>query len=382
VENRGRPRWTWILLAWLVPAVIASLQSALGYAFRGALGAEWPYAMLQAPRWLAWALFTPLIFTMQRRFPVARAGILRALLAHWSASMAITTVIELSWLPVSLLVSTALEPNRPLTVPWSTLVTAAVFGRLITGAFIYAAVLGVATSLDYQQRLRSRDVQASRLEAQLAQSQLAALKTQIHPHFLFNTLHAVTVLVREDPSAAIRMVTRLGDLLRLTLSRTQTQEVSLRSELELVMLFLDIERTRFADRLDVHVDVPAATLDAALPDLILQPLVENAIKHGIARSAGRGTIHINARRDGAWLEVQVVNTRGDNTTVHAPAPDGIGLSVTRERLERLYGRSAEFTLMPMDPHRVVARVRVPYRELPHDPVGASRCASGADAVHV
>ena len=141
---------------------------------------------------------------------------------------------------------------------------------------------------------------------------------QVHPHFLFNTLHAITVLIREDPAAATRVVTRLGDLLRLTLSRATTAQVSFRRELEILTLYLEIERTRFHDRLEIEYDVQPATLGALVPDLILQPLVENAIRHGVSPNAGTGRIEVSSRRDGDWLHPGDSRQRGRPSTGRHP----------------------------------------------------------------
>jgi LytS/YehU family sensor histidine kinase len=183
---------------------------------------------------------------------------------------------------------------------------------------------------------------------------------QVHPHFLFNTLHAVTVLIREDPAAATKVVTRLGDLLRLTLSRATTAQVSFRRELEILTLYLEIERTRFQDRLEIHYDVQPATLSALVPDLILQPLVENAIRHGVSPNAGTGHITLRSRREGDWLVLEI----RDNGAGLAPGQtprDGIGLSTTKARLERLYGDAQQMTLTSLPEGGCVARIRIPYQ---------------------
>lgn len=357
----GHIPWRWILLAWLFPAVIATLQSAAGYATRGALAAEWPYAALQFPRWMLWAAVTPLVFAAWRRYPVARPGLGRAIGRHLMFSVGLSVALEALWLPANVLVSIWLNPGVREAIPWASVFVLAVLGRIVPGALTYTAILGVAATLESREALRRREVAASQVEAQLVRTQLDALKMQVHPHFLFNTLQTITVLVDRDPRAATRMVTRLGDLLRLTLARARTQEVSLARELEVVRLYLEIEEVRFPGRLAVHLDAAPDTLPAAVPDLLLQPLVENAIKHGIAPSASPGEIRLTARRDGDRL-VLVVRNSGKPAVPSLVTTDGVGLSVTKARLQGLYGHAHQFTFAPLPAGGAEVTVAIPWRE--------------------
>jgi LytS/YehU family sensor histidine kinase len=185
-----------------------------------------------------------------------------------------------------------------------------------------------------------------------------AIKMQVQPHFLFNTLHAVNVLIEQEPVAATRMITRLGDLLRHTLSRPAVAEVPLRTELDVLQLYLEIERTRFQDRLTVNIDAPGETLDALVPDLILQPLAENAIRHGIERDTGAGSIDVNVSRANGSLLIEVRDSgRGPGDAIN----DRIGLTTVRGRLARLYGAEHEFSLEAAPTGGAVARIRIPFR---------------------
>lgn len=364
-EEGGRPpllRWRWVLLVWLIPAVIGTLQSLAGYATRNALAKEWPYAVLQFPRWMAWALATPLVFAALRRFPLKPPSLGRAIGMHALISVGISMAMEAVWTPLTIAISTSLNPGNSEPFPILGVLVFSFLARLLPGALTYAAILGVASTLESREALRRRELTASQLEGQLLQSQLGALKMQVHPHFLFNTLHAITVLIARDPAAATRMVARLGDLLRLTMSRAQAQEVTMERELELVRLYLEIEQVRFADKLTVTWDVPIGVHHAAVPDLLLQPLVENAIKHGISTSAGAGEIVIAARREGAFLGIEVRNTGGAPSSGSLVA-DGIGLSVTRARLAGLYGDSHAFSVDVHADGGATARVRIPWRDL-------------------
>jgi two-component system, LytTR family, sensor kinase len=358
----SRPTWSLILLVWLIPASVALLQAIGANLLRGTLGAEWPWALLQIPRWLTWVPITPIVFYAADRFPFQRDRLARSAWMHVGIALLIALVIEVLWLQISFVIQGFLEPEALARMQnnRAEVYSVAVLSRLLGDAFIYAAVLGVATTLGYHRRLRERELRGAQLEAQLALAQVQALKMQVHPHFLFNTLHAVTVLIREDPAAATRVVTRLGDLLRLTLSRATTPQVSFRRELEILTLYLDIERTRFQDRLEIAYDVQPATLGALVPDLILQPLVENAIRHGVSPNAGTGRIEVRSRRDGDWLTVEI-RDNGTGLARDHLRPDGIGLTTTRARLERLYGERQELTLADLPEGGCVARIRIPFQ---------------------
>jgi signal transduction histidine kinase len=357
-----RPRWSLIILAWLIPATVALLQTTAGAVLRGEFAQDWPWALVQVPRWLTWALVTPLIFRAANRFPFRSDRLARPVWTHLLIAMAISTAIELLWLQVTLAMQAYLEPDvlARARANWAEVYSTVILSRLVSGAFTYGAVLGVATTLGYHRQVREREVRAAQLEAQLALAQVQALKMQVHPHFLFNTLHAVTVLIREDPIAATRVVTRLGDLLRLTLSRATTAQVSFRRELEILTLYLEIERTRFHDRLEIAYDVQPATLGALVPDLVLQPLVENAIRHGVSPNPGAGRIELRSRRDGDWLTLEI-RDNGAGLPHGRVRPDGIGLSTTRARLERLYGDRQELTLENLPDGGCVARIRIPFQ---------------------
>jgi len=356
----SRRWWALTFVAWSIPAVIAMLQSTAGYALRGALSREWIWVVLQFPRWMTWALVTPLIFAAVRRIPLRRERLARSVALHVLLALVFAAVIELVWLQINIRVQEYLAPGSMAAATRTEILVGGWLSRLVGGAFTYAAALGVATALDYYQRFRERELRASQLEAQLALAQVQALKMQLHPHFLFNTLHAITVLIREDPAAATRAVTRLGDLLRLTLSSAMTAEVSFRRELEILTLYLDIERTRFQDRLVINYDVQPATLDALVPDLILQPLVENAIKHGVSPNAGVGRIDVRSRGDGEWLLLEIRDNGAGIPPGESPR-EGIGLRTTKERLQHLYGARHELELTNVPGGGFVARIRIPFR---------------------
>jgi LytS/YehU family sensor histidine kinase len=202
----------------------------------------------------------------------------------------------------------------------------------------YSAIAGLSYALRYHQESQARAIKAANLEARLMEARLKTLEAELHPHFLFNTLHAISTLVHSDPEAADRMISRLSDLLRLTFDRTGAAEVPLKEELEFLQKYLEIEQIRFQDRLSVGFEIDPEALDAEVPRLILQPLVENAIKHGISPRSGQGLVHVSARRENqdVWIEVRD-NGVGLSTKARARLTSGVGLSNTRARLECLYG---------------------------------------------
>jgi LytS/YehU family sensor histidine kinase len=207
----------------------------------------------------------------------------------------------------------------------------------------YWTIVGISHAVLYYRESRDREVRAAQLETRLAEAQLKTLQQQLHPHFLFNTLHAISALMHRDVEAADRTLMRLSDLLRITLETLGQQEVPLKTELEFLSKYLEIEETRFADRLIVRFDVQPETLDIRVPSLLLQPLVENSIKHGVAKKAGPGHIAITARRDGDKLLLEV---RDDGVGLSEDAltalQKGIGVSTTRARLRWLFGADHRF----------------------------------------
>jgi LytS/YehU family sensor histidine kinase len=226
----------------------------------------------------------------------------------------------------------------------------------------YWAIVGLSHALLYYRESRDRELRASQLETRLVEAQLKTLQQQLHPHFLFNTLNAISALMHRDVAAADRTLVRLSDLLRLTLERLGEQEVTLDEELDFLRKYLDIERTRFADRLIVRFDIEPETLQAFVPTLLLQPLVENAIKHGVARKAGAGHIDIKARRDHdkLWMEIRddgVGLSEDGLTALHK----GIGVSTTHARLQHQFGADFRFEFHKLS-QGVAVIVAVPWRE--------------------
>jgi LytS/YehU family sensor histidine kinase len=223
---------------------------------------------------------------------------------------------------------------------------------------IYCAIVGLDHTVNYYRRYQDREVQAAQLQAQLVQAQLDILKMQLHPHFLFNTLNSISVLMQTDVQAAKHTLVCLGHLLRGALQASKDHEVALRQELEFLENYLEIERTRFQDRLTAHVRVDPSALEAQVPYFVLQPLVENAIRHG-----GAGSIEVVAERSNGSVHISVRdNGRGILDDLPQRREGGIGLANTRARLEKLYGDDYVFELRNLPEGGLVANITIPYRE--------------------
>jgi sensor histidine kinase YesM len=309
-----------------------------------------------------WALLTPFVIKLTRRFPLEKGKLLRILLIHSFASLIfsllhLTTLVFLrQWLLGDL--SKSFSPLQT----FQNVLIADFHANLL----LYWSVVGLWNAYDYYGRFREREHRAAQLEIetavlekQLAQSQLDALRMQLHPHFLFNTLNSISVLMRDDTQAANRMLLRLSELLRVALKSESKQEVPLRQELEFLGNYLEIEQTRFQDRLTVDFDIEKETLDAFVPNLILQPIVENAIRHGIAQRAEAGLIQVQVRRENGFVELSVKdNGAGMNET--EGITNGIGLSNTRKRLEKLYGERQGFEISSPLTGGLLVKLKIPF----------------------
>jgi signal transduction histidine kinase len=225
---------------------------------------------------------------------------------------------------------------------------------------IYWAIVAVYQAFDYYRKYHERELHASELEKHVAQAKLQALQMQLNPHFLFNTLHSISSLMHKDVEAADRMIMRLSDLLRAALDSAETQEVSLRKELDLLRLYLGIEQIRFGERLSIKMDIEPQALEAQVPNLILQPLVENAIRHGIEPRARPGQIELHAHRHADALTLQVCDN-GNGIALARPPREGVGLSNTRARLRELYGDAHRFELGGRPEGGLRVELTIPYR---------------------
>jgi LytS/YehU family sensor histidine kinase len=224
--------------------------------------------------------------------------------------------------------------------------------------FIYFAILGFGEALRHYRAARAREVRESRLEARLAQAQLHALRGQLHPHFLFNTLHIISALMTREPHTARRMITRLSDLLRLSLEDDGRHEVTLEEELEFLDRYVDIQKQRFGERLEISYDVEPRARRVLVPRLLLQPLVENSIVHGLSRQEGIGRVNVLGRIADGVLRLAVLD---NGPGIGATVTEGIGLGNTRERLRQHYGDGAHFEIENRAEGGLVVRIMLPGR---------------------
>jgi signal transduction histidine kinase len=292
--------------------------------------------ILNLTLWYVPAALTSPIFRIAAHFRLDAARWIRSIAIHAMAAVLFSIVHVAAMMAMRVMLWPELRSMS--ADKWLSYTQDQYLRNLDWSLMTYAAVVGLSYALGYYRESQARALKAAHLETSLMEARLKTLEAELHPHFLFNTLHAISTLVHTDPEAADRMISRLSDLLRLTFDRSGAAGVALKEELEFLQKYLEIEQIRFQDRLAVKFDIDPETLDTDVPRLILQPLVENAIKHGIGPRAGQGLVQISTkkREDGTWIEVR---DNGVGLSRHARArfTNGVGLSNTRARLECLYG---------------------------------------------
>jgi signal transduction histidine kinase len=326
---------------------------------------EWRLLLLNLVYWYVPALLTPTLFRLAARFRVDGVRWVRALVTHAFCAVGFSVVHCIGMLAIrSVLWS---DGGKAPNVAWTLYVQRVFLQNLDWTLMVYAAIVGLSYAVTYYREAQARAVKEAQLETNLAQARLRTLEAELHPHFLFNTLHAISSLVHTNPDGADRMISRLSDLLRLTFDRSGAPRVSLQEELEFLQKYLEIEQTRFHDRLSVRFEIDAETLDAEVPRLILQPLVENAIKHGVSPKPGAGLVQISAQRrdDTLWIEVSD-NGVGLSANARARLRSGVGLSNTRDRLECLYGAAHRLEFSD-GVAGLAVRMQIPFRSAPPRP---------------
>lgn len=354
-------RWRWTRKATIVAAVGSSAFAAIYAAQTVALQNTesrpidaFPIVVVSFAQWWMWGLLAPVVITAANHWPIARAP--RAATAARHTLLALLLSLTHAAV-IAMLVMYMPFSERPRG--FLDVFSSYAYSRLQGNVLIYVALLSVHWGLIQAAIARERAVQTVALEGALARAELDALRMQLNPHFLFNTLHAIRTLVDSDQTKARHMLLRLGDLLHATLDASAQQESSLEEELTLLRGYLDIESTRFADRLTVVIDVPSTLSTARVPSFVLQPLAENAVRHGISQRVIGGRIELVARDDAGTLAITMTNdaptTPGRSTRGH-----GVGLATTRARLARLYGNLASIDLTLRDEHAVL-QLRLPLR---------------------
>ena len=318
-----------------------------------------PLLGLNLVYWYVPALLAPTIMAVALRYQLGRVSWVKQVVVHLTgvfiySVVHITVLLSARWL--------LFHEDRPAMFPtfwnyagWTYLM------QLDWLLMTYLFLVGLAHALAYRGESESRALDQARLETRLMEAQLQALQRQLHPHFLFNTLNTISGLMRSNINAADQMIDRLGDLLRMTLHTSGTQEVALKRELDVLRKYLEIEQTRFDSRLRVTMDIDPETLDAQLPNLLLQPLVENAVRHGIAPHLRPGWIAIHATREDSNLKIEISDSGAGLPPDRLMALNrGVGLDNTRARLDHLYPSAHEFSFSNLDDGFRVT-VKIPFR---------------------
>jgi sensor histidine kinase YesM len=376
-QKLGKRLWVIVLIGWALVGLTFTLNYYLFADHYVAIFLKQPtfieMVVWELPYWLLWAALSPLVFKITRRYRIERERWFTSLAVHAGACVMFSFVHRAAYLLIGWMLNVvAYRPIPTITNLFDFLF----FFNMPTALMCYATILLVCHALDYYQQYQEEELKASRLKTELAeaqlqvaQAQLQALKRQLHPHFLVNTLNSISALLDEDVEAADEMLARLGDLLRLTLTNSGAQEVTLQEELEFLRCYLEIEQVRFQDRLTVHMDIDPVSLDAMVPNLILQPIVENAIRHGIASRIAPGRIEIRAARAGDMLQLQVkdngpgIQAKAVQAKAEAVVTnrEGVGLSNTRARLKQLYGSHHSFVLSDAVGGGLLSTIEIPFQ---------------------
>jgi two-component system, LytTR family, sensor kinase len=362
--------------AWIVPAGFAVINRIAQARIAGWEPATLPELLFEGGDWFLYAFLTPFVFAISKRWPLARPHLVRRAVLHFFFSLLFCVAWATCGQVLRLILARIFAPDLfhknaavsfwvQAAIQWLSWI----FTTLPFGVAVYLCVVGIEHATRYFIDAREREVQVARLSEQLSSARFATLQAQLNPHFLFNTLNTITVLVRDnDRQGAVSIIEHLSELLRRTLSRHQANEVTLGEELELVWQYVAIEQARFSDRLRPEFRIPESLMSAAVPSFALQHLVENAIRHGIAKATEAGLLLVVAARVENVLQISVIDDgTGIDETVAPPL--GHGIENTRERLRALYGTRASLEITRRAEGGTIATLRVPYRELRPEPNG-------------
>ena len=346
--------WTFIGIVFTLQGYFTSYRSEKPVSFLDSLYLQMTWSYL-------WALATPLVLFAASRLPIERNNWVRSSLLHIPISIVLSGIVTALG-HVFVWLYWGWSMGRPFSFERMARFVVANFSE---GIGIYLLIALMSYAFSYYRRYREGQLRTLQLEAQLSQAQLQALKMQLQPHFLFNTLHSISALLNKDPESARKMITRLGDFLRLTLENSGSQEITLQQEMEFLSCYLEIERIRFQNRLVTRLDVAQQTLAAKVPNLILQPIVENAIRHGIAPRSTPGLIEIEAKQRNGTLRIQV-RDNGPGLSKHRTSDilfkKGLGLANTETRLERLYGAAHLFDLSNNPDGGLIVTLEIPFHK--------------------
>ena len=368
---RSRP--VWLAAMWAAIALFFTAQGALVHlAARSPLDREWD-VLHPLVYWLTWAAASPVIVWAAERYRLERGAMAAALARHAVFMVAVPVVQTTAAFAVHWGVLRATGVVRvPGLLAWLDARGPSLLWWMLAGLLYYWLTVGVYYAFAYQRLYHEARLATARLEADVSSARLTALAAQLQPHFLFNTLNSISVLTQEDPPRARQVLLRLGDLLRASLDRQGRPEVPLAEELRLTDDYLEIQRVRFGERLGIRVDVEPAARTGMVPALVLQPLVENAIRHGVETRPEGGAIAIHARRAGATLRLSVSDDGPGLGPNGGPAREGVGLVTTRARLAQLYGDAQRLTLSGAPGGGCAVHIELPFR-------AAAAAAAGGEA---
>lgn len=377
----GRQRWAkWglILLGWTLIGVFFGSQLYLASALGFGMPTAWYRAFASGlADWYIWGLLAPLVFWSGRRFRLGRGIWPARLVLHLFASV----IVSLVQLVLTTWFAQLVESVSGRPFPFLMGLRFALAVKFHWNVVVYWAILGLSHALAYYRESRERALQALQLESQLAQARLQSLKMQLNPHFLFNTLNTVSQLIYEEPENADRMITQLGELLRLSLDAGSEHLITLRQELEFLERYLAIQKARFEDRLTTQFDIAPCLYDVLVPTLILQPLVENAIRHGIGPRSARGRIEVHAQGQGQWLCLRVSDNGSGLPDSQAAIKEGVGLGNTRARLKQLFGADQSLALSNGSGGGLVVTLMFPLRTKPVEIASAENGSNGHPDPH-
>jgi two-component system, LytTR family, sensor kinase len=360
--HRGVPssRWRWIAAIWLAGALFDASQTVFMMHAEGRHHPWLPLFGVELVSWLPWALATPLVIALARRHPIGRRMSVRAVAVHLAAFAAIGAVTEAWSATLQVLFNPWGNKHWPTFLDtWST----TFIYQVLTFVITYALILTVTYVVDARESMSRQLAETARLNEELSKAQLAALRRQIEPHFMYNTLNSIAGLVRDDRNdAALSMIVGLSEFLRRASEDSHRSEVTLQEEVEYLQRYLDIQKVRFGERLQVSVDIPAELLRAQVPNLLLQPLVENAIKHGIAKRVSGGTVRVAGACHNGSLCLSVYNDGSSLPTDWGATNTGVGIGNLRTRLQILHGNGSGLQLRSADAGGVEVVVTLPFSE--------------------
>jgi two-component system, LytTR family, sensor kinase len=361
----GRKRWILILCAWTIVGLLFAVRRVVLVKVQGT-HVNWAVVgAIELVYWYVWAAYTPLVIGLAKRFPLTGPRFVPHVAIHTIASLVMAPLASVTEYYLSHgLVRSVFRLTDPAVLRLLPPFAASVLSMSFTGMLTYWVIVGLYQSIHFYQAAMERQTIAAQLEMQLSHAELENLKSQLHPHFLFNSLHTIGILMREDVDDANKLLVCLGDLLRMALERREN-EITLQSELEFVGKYLEIEQTRFHDRLKVHLDVPPDLLAVYVPSLALQPLVENAIKHGISVDSAAGRLEIAAKHHNGrvWL---CVRDDGPGLAPGSRLRFGVGLTNVQSRLKQLYGDESSLELTGGNGRGCEAIITIPLRSSRED----------------